>query len=97
MGKLFGMTQSAYQRLESGLQHHQEATLTRIDEVLIANGFDWRSGLAAELDRGDIGTEILDRLERIESSVGALHDRFVRSDRDAVLIDRLRTLLRDGD
>src|SRR4029077_17023577 len=66
MGKLFGMSQGAYQRLEARTHHHTEPMLDRIDRVLFANGFAWRPGMAAELDRGDVTAAILERLERIE-------------------------------
>ena len=95
MGELFGMRQSAYQRLEAGNARHQEPTLEHIDAVMIANDFDWRHGLAAELDRGDLGSAILERLDHIDDVISALYDRLVKLGHDAELIDRLRALLND--
>lgn len=74
MGKLFGMSQGAYQRLEAGKHHHHEPMLDRIDQVLVANGFDWRAGMAAELDRADLATAILDRLDRLETILESMRD-----------------------
>jgi transcriptional regulator with XRE-family HTH domain len=97
MGKLFGMTQSAYQRLESGRGHHTEPMLERIDRVLVDNGFAWRPGMAAELDRGDVTAAMLERLERIEGYMSALFKRLDQLGHDRELIEHLRAVLDDED
>jgi len=95
MGKMFGMSQGAYQRLEAGKHHHHEPMLERIDAVLIENGFAWRPGMAAELDRGDLGAAILDRLDRVDGLMQALVDHLDQMNYDRQLVNRMRRVLDD--
>ena len=72
MGELLGLTANGYQRIESGHQNHHADTLERIDAGMIAAGFDWSAGLAAELDHvAAIPLSVLERLDRIEATLEA--------------------------
>jgi transcriptional regulator with XRE-family HTH domain len=96
MGKLLGMSQSAYQRVEAGDTRHHTPTLDRIDAAMIDAGFDWHPGLAAELEAGALATELLIRLDRIEHRLDELVAGLSRLDASRDLMRRLRQLVNDA-
>ena len=97
MAELLGMRANDYQRIEAGHQHHHHRTLDRIDEMMIAAGFDWKLGLAAYLDHEAIPRdEILERINEIAALLGEMRtadDRLHRIERYmGAIYDRLVVL-----
>ena len=93
MAGRLGMKPNTYQRLELGGFKYQQTTLCRLDDAMIAAGFEWQPGEAAAVGAAVPADEILARLDRIEAYMYALFERLVSLQQDTELIDDLRKVL----